>query len=1076
MLTILKSTIRLHCLFFVGLLQLCLHPVAIAQNQSYVFQHLNTENGLLTNEVKALCQDSKGYMWVGTTDGLQRYDGKRFVNYLADLQNPDALHQSWIKAIFEDSRHRLWIGSGAPYLFRQENNSFYNYNLHRPPGSPVIDGVNDFAEDRNGDIWLINQDSYYKLNSITNQFEDYGLLAGIKEGTKPGLLRKDAGGNIWFITTKGIRYYNPVEKKCYSKENNPKKLKILDTEGAVFSFCIEKENIWLGYNLSRVLYRYNFTDNSITGYPVKNIENSESLSKNIDVKIDAITFTSEKKPLFVLPGEGIAFFDPADHSFEEILLDNKDIYGLRGSPELFTAVTLYEDRDGNIWTGGDKGLNIFSHRKPLFSFYGTGNGEVSNTLPALNVNGMIQDKTSGDIYICYYFNTGGIIRLTKDLQYKKQYLYRLNGKTDIQENQIWCLFQDDDGVIWAPNQGKTILKLDTRTDRLSLVNDTTLYGNINRILKDGKGNKWLCTWKNGLQKIESGTGRISTFIKPPAGSSQVPKNIFSLCFDGDSTIWVGSNGSGFLKFDKRINQYTAQYLFDEKNSVSLRSNVIHRVIAWNKDTLLLATPAGLNFFNKRTGVFSALSAKDGLPGNIVTNIEVDKKRNIWLGCQGGFCKVNLNPLRIIRYGRSDGIIQNNIDIAPFLRTADGLYLVPLIKGFFTFNPDLITTAQAPPQPVITGFKLFDQYIKIDSFISNRRSIRLSYRQNGITIEFSSLQYNAPDKYKYFYKLEGVDDNWVLSSPEQAVYYHQLNNGHYAFKVKCTNRDGLESETSIPLSIIITPPFWKTVWFRMLLLLAVAGILFYFYRRRKESEKEKLGAKEKEMQLMKLNKDFATSQLTALRMQMNPHFIFNALNSIQQYVLQGNVTEANKYLSKFSKLQREILNCSNQSFISLEKEIELLNSYLQLEQLRFGKSFIYTIEINPEVDPSEIKIPPMILQPFVENAIWHGLMPLQSERLLTIRFDLHSDDILLGIIRDNGIGRTASARLKQHNVLVTSQHESKGMLMVNQRLKLLEMQYEKPFEVSVKDMADDNGSPTGTEVSLKIFIGTKHGQG
>jgi ligand-binding sensor domain-containing protein len=231
-------------------------------------------------------------------------------------------------------------------------------------------------------------------------------------------------------------------------------------------------------------------------------------------------------------------------------------------------------------------------------------------------------------------------------------------------------------------------------------------------------------------------------------------------------------------------------------------------------------------------------------------------------------------------------------------------------------------------------------------------------------------------------------------------------------------------------------------------------------------------REKEMEVLRLNKDFATSQLTALRMQMNPHFIFNALNSIQQYILQGNVTEANKYLSKFSKLQRDILNCSNQSFISLEKEIEILSAYLQLEQLRFGDNFTYRINMIDEIDPAEIKIPPMMLQPFVENAIWHGLMPKQSDRNLDIQFDLYTDDILLATIRDNGIGRNASAKLKKNNTANEWSHESKGMSMVEQRLQLLQQQYDKQFEVTILDITDVTGLVQGTQVALKIFIGDR----
>lgn len=226
-------------------------------------------------------------------------------------------------------------------------------------------------------------------------------------------------------------------------------------------------------------------------------------------------------------------------------------------------------------------------------------------------------------------------------------------------------------------------------------------------------------------------------------------------------------------------------------------------------------------------------------------------------------------------------------------------------------------------------------------------------------------------------------------------------------------------------------------------------------------------REKEMEVLKLNKDLATSQLTALRAQMNPHFIFNALNSVQQYILQGDVTEANRYLSKFSKLQREVLTNSDQNFITLEKELEVLNLYLELEQLRFDGSFVYEIKLDTAIDADEIKIPPMIIQPFVENSIWHGLMPKQGERWVKIHFTFSNDDLLVCTVTDNGIGREAASRLKQNG---HPQHKSKGLSLVYDRLNILRQQYEQAFDVTITDITDSNDLPMGTEVKLHIYTG------
>ena len=224
-------------------------------------------------------------------------------------------------------------------------------------------------------------------------------------------------------------------------------------------------------------------------------------------------------------------------------------------------------------------------------------------------------------------------------------------------------------------------------------------------------------------------------------------------------------------------------------------------------------------------------------------------------------------------------------------------------------------------------------------------------------------------------------------------------------------------------------------------------------------------REREIELIQLHADLATYQLTALRAQMNPHFIFNALNSIQQFILQGNADEANRYLACFSKLQRDILHHCDQHLITLEKEIEMLQLYLQLEQLRFQGDFDFSIEVNDDIDANEIRIPPMLLQPFVENAIWHGLMPVKEQRQVQISFRSEGDDILLCVVQDNGIGRAAAAQNRKE-----SSHESKGLLLVNERLRILQQQYQQPFEAIITDRMHPNGTAAGTTVTLRVFIG------
>ena len=343
----------------------------------------------------------------------------------------------------------------------------------------------------------------------------------------------------------------------------------------------------------------------------------------------------------VLSGEGLALYDAGKNAFIEIAARNEDPNGLHANLEQFSGIIPFRDREGNIWVSSDRGLNIFNPNKKHFYFYGTHNAKNKAAFPAYTPGGFINNPGDSDMYVGYYDQTGGIVRFTKDLQFKKQYLYSINGNSNLRENQVWCMFKDENDVIWAPNQAGTMLRLDTKNDQLTLVNDPALFGNINIIKNDAGGDTWMGTWANGLRKSDHLTHRVSTFIEPAVGSPVIPKNVFSLLFDGDSIIWVGTNDLGFLRFDKRSNTYTHNYLFNEKDPSSISSNMTKAIIAYNDDTLLLATNMGVNIFDKKKQLFTHISVKEGLPGNSVESIELDEERNLWTACDGGFCKINM---------------------------------------------------------------------------------------------------------------------------------------------------------------------------------------------------------------------------------------------------------------------------------------------------------------------------------------------------------------------------------------------------------------------------------------------------
>jgi LytS/YehU family sensor histidine kinase len=314
-------------------------------------------------------------------------------------------------------------------------------------------------------------------------------------------------------------------------------------------------------------------------------------------------------------------------------------------------------------------------------------------------------------------------------------------------------------------------------------------------------------------------------------------------------------------------------------------------------------------------------------------------------------------------------------------------------------------------------------------------------------------------------LQGYDDTWTPPTKQRVIGYKKLPPGKYHFKTKASNDDGVWNETGRSIQIIIKPPFWKTWWFYSLcagfLFLIVFGIFKY-----------RIGQIRKEGQLKTdYEKKLAEVEMTSLRTQMNPHFLFNSLNSIKRYIVRNDAISASDYLTKFSRLVRLILHNSKRSRVPLEDELEALKLYVELESLRFEGKFTYQIEIAKNVNLSLIEIPPLILQPYVENAIWHGLMHKEGKGLLSIKIELakqnDGNELLYCEIEDNGIGRERAAEYKSKSATT---HKSMGMQITKDRLDISNVSVGIDSGVEIKDLKDEKtGMPKGTLVILKIAV-------
>jgi ligand-binding sensor domain-containing protein/putative methionine-R-sulfoxide reductase with GAF domain len=1223
------------------LTELC---TSYAQNDNYIFRHITTTEGLISNKVTCLYQDHDGYVWIGFQTGLQRFDGIKFKNYSANVRDTTALQSDWIAAVFEDSKKRFWVGNdvGAPFTLNKTTGKFYNYNLHTSAQNK-ISGINSFTEDKMGGLWVTAHDGLYKLNEKINEFEKQDSLLGIAKYNKAGTVGNivfDDDNNIWMNTYAGLKLYNQKERKIYDFTNNPTHNPVFKIKELGGKLLLTKYDLW--FSGGRVFYKYNFRKHDIEKFTIDKPQSKKLGSEFQKEAIAGLFSVDNEKIIVALAGRGLAMYQPEKNSFSITELNNSNPTGYHSLENNESYVSLIQDTDKNILIGTGAGINICNKHKQLFGIH-KNDVAAGNLFPKAEANGFLE-MPNGDILISYYFFNGGIVKADSNFQFKKHYLYSDKGDNENSRNIIWTLFNDKKGTAWAPNQYESILKLDLKTEKLREEKDSILSGPINIIKQDEEGVIWMGHWSKGLVKKDNVTNKYRFFTNFLQTDSTYKKRVQCILLDGDK-IWAGTLQNGLQVFDKKKEKFVDAFVTDSRNNTSISSNCVTDIIQYSKDTLVMTTLMGVNIFDKKNKTFKTITTSDGLPNNLVQTVMNDGLGNVWVACyQDGFCKINMHDFSITSYGVNDGLT-DNIFTNKFQKLKNGKFLLGTSEGFISFSPVSFSASAAPKDVLITRFRVFEKEFPIALALQNTQTIHLTYKENSLHIDFASLEYWNPEGMKYYYKLNRVDKDWILADKNHSAIYNQLNDGKYQFEIKCANRDGVFCKAITTLKIIIAPPFWKTWWFRILLAMCIALLIYFFikwrenhfstiaseklkvqrlnaeqYKSKLEMEQiinyfssslidkysvdevlwdvaknligqlgfvdcmiylwnddktkmlqkagfgpkdsveqinkqlfdvlpgqgvvgfvmqtkeavlientakdnryraddlvrlseitvpiiynnELLGVidsehpekefytpqhlqllitistlvgnkiksieaeqniQQKQIEILSISEQLSKAKLESLRSQMNPHFIFNSLNAIQECILTNNVDAAYKYLSKFSKLQRMVLNNSQKELIPLSDEIEMLQLYLSLESLRFSKSFTYHIDMAGVTDINEIMVPSLLTQPLVENAIWHGLRNKEGDKTLTIMYK-EEDGLLFISIDDNGIGREEAAAIKRQKI-GSEQFASKGTIILQQRLYVLSQQLKTAIQLQTIDKVDESGKAAGTKVIISF---------
>ena len=1030
------------CFAFIILL---LPKVCSAQIQRLTFRHLPSPAGASANGGLAGVQDRQGYMWFALV-GVHRYNGYKYTSYFNDPVNPNSLANDWVEALCADHNGFIWIGTRLSGLDRLDpTTGHFTHFRHDPKNSNTIssDIIRTLLEDREGMLWIGTDSGLNKYDPQTGVFRHFNYNPNDSHSLSCNhvfKLYEDRQGTLW-VGTGSIWYGEGGETdegglNRFDK-NTGKFIRFLHEPGNPHSLIDNKVRaifedsrgtFWVG-TAGDGLHTMNRTSGTFerhrydAAHPEKLSRPAQKKGPSVE---DVITFITEDVSGTIWIGtflNGVNRYDPLANKTEHYPNFGDTASGGRAS----SASWAYTSRDGILWIGYMEGIFRINPLQNSIPYFNTG----------INISSIVAD-TSG---MLWYATDKELVRRDQNTGTEQVLIH----------DSVRLVYEDRQGVLWVAT-GNDLNYFDRRTGKFVLWRPGFNKYSILCIYEDRQGAVWIGTHHNkGLILLNKQDGFFENYRYNHQDTTSFANNSVSCIYEGKSgNLWIGTLFNGLKRFQTQTKRF--QSFLEGASVFSLCQD--------SKGTLWVGTATGLYHSNSSLDSFSRFTDPNTvLPENIMVNgLLEDSQGALWINASDGIYRLNPSQAQIVIYSRHGGRFIYG-PLGSYKGKNNELFFgAP--NGYYAFFPEQLKENKRAPQIVLSAFRIADQPVipgkesPLKKPLSQTKEIRLRYNQDVFSFDFAGIHYANPERNQHLFMLEGLDIIWHKAGEEKTAYYYNVPPGHYVFRIKTANSDGVWAEKAIV--IIIDPPWWRTWWAYTLFALLLAGLIYVFIQYR-------ISKIRVQHEIILQKHRAAELEMQALRAQMNPHFIFNCLNAINGYILNNEAETAADYLTKFSRLIRMVLNNSQKQFISLEEELETLGLYLYMESLRFKDNFNYEIKCNDTVDAFSIFIPPMLLQPFIENAIWHGLMNKERDRKLII--GLHfENDVLHCTIADNGVGRKKAAQLKSKSA---EKNKSMGMDITRNRMALLNHDLDGQSFFEINDLEDEYGKPAGTSVSLKI---------
>ena len=969
----------------------------------------NVNDGLPVSEAYSAYKDKYGYLWIGSPAGLSRFDGRQFVNYSLS----EGLPSLTVVKIFQDSYDRLWVGTSAG-VAQFKNNRFITYNTNDKLDNTYIF---NFTETKDKRLWALTSRGVYEFTDSI--WKKIFLYPGFENKACRNIIEADGG--IYVNYASDIFFKNKEDKWTHIASKNE--------YGSMFNvMSLQNKQIWVS------------TINNI--FIIHNYQLVPVFKNGLESKIFFSYIVDSKKRLWIAGKGFIKISKPGDWQHLNASI-NQNGY----------CYFISEDSSRNVWIGTTDGL--LKVKDISYSII-----DKNNAVPLDGIYNMI--ALPGNKMLFSSGKKSGLLMYENNF-FKQIFPPRSAGNENYYQDPVDAFTFDDKNTLWMITRFRKLLHFDgeTLTDfsgDLRFKTAENIYG-MEYVRK--RKQFFICADSTLLY---GNLTKFSTFIPRNTGIPVVKPTRVLMLKNGLLLLYV--DGKGVFCIDTADNLIS---LIKETGIDGSKKGIQLNICFYedNEYNLWIAFP-GLGLYeygfskNKLPFLKNHLTIKDGLQSNNILSLTSDRQKRLWLATNTGVDILQLNHAgnwEVFNFAKEEELGLNESVDEKIVSDAAGNIWLSSPNKIVEFDVANISLYKETPSIIIEkvslAFKETDWSKLTDSLYSYYQlpyDPILNYKQNSLGISFNAIDLSTSNSNpEYSYKLLPLDTSWSIPAKIKFVSFAQLPEGKYQFMVRAKDMASGWSKPAL-FRFIISPPFWNRWWFKLVVIAITSFIIVSIIRLRISKIKQEASIKN---QLKEL-------EMKALKAQMNPHFIYNALNSIQSLIANDKKTEGIYYIGSFSRLLRQVLDNSENNIISLDKELETIGFYIQLETLRLDMQLQYKKNIPENVVTEFEKIPPLILQPFVENALWHGLSSKAGEKEIKITVST-TDDWLICEIADNGIGRVKAQEWKSQSVDI---HLSKAIDITRKRLiDFNENDLVSPIEFF--DLYDDNKNPSGTLVTVRI---------